>query len=130
MPREPHVPICAIETSDIVLMMDDLTKIPYIITLEAERRKKYPSKYHRLLLIFAFLVPATVYGWTDLMHRLQILTLKLGGFIVKPNGLGTLEWLRNKTSEAAPLYPSLRRRGKETNIKFEVQTDRTQQKKY
>ena len=78
----------AIETSDIVLMSDDLTKIPYIITLSRRAVRNIRQNIIVSLLIIAFLVPAAVCGWIDLVPGLLI--NEIGGLIVIVNGLRLL----------------------------------------
>ena len=78
----------AIETSDIVLMSDDLTKIPYIITLSRRAVRNIRQNISVSLLIIAFLVPAAVCGWIDLVPGLLI--NEIGGLIVIVNGLRLL----------------------------------------
>ena len=78
----------AIETSDIVLMSDDLTKIPYIITLSRRAVRNIRQNIIVSLLIIAFLVPAAVCGWIDLVPGLLI--NEVGGLIVIANGLRLL----------------------------------------
>ena len=78
----------AIETSDIVLMSDDLTKIPYIITLSRRAVRNIRQNIIVSLLIIAFLVPAAVCGWIDLVPGLLI--NEIGGLIVIANGLRLL----------------------------------------
>lgn len=78
----------AIETSDIVLMSDDLAKIPYIITLSRRAVRNIRQNIIVSLLIIAFLVPAAVCGWIDLVPGLLI--NEIGGLIVIANGLRLL----------------------------------------
>jgi Cd2+/Zn2+-exporting ATPase len=78
----------AIETSDIVLMSDDLTKIPYIITLSRRAVRNIRQNIIVSFLIIAFLVPAALCGWIDLVPGLLI--NEIGGLIVIANGLRLL----------------------------------------
>lgn len=75
----------AIETSDIVLMSDDLAKISYIIALSRRAVRNIRQNINFSLLIIAFLVPAAVCGWIDLVPGLLI--NEIGGLIVIVNGL-------------------------------------------
>ncbi len=78
----------AIETSDFVLMSDDLAKIPYIITLSRRAVRNIRQNIIVSLLIIAFLVPAAVCGWIGLVPGLLI--NEIGGLIVIINGLRLL----------------------------------------
>ncbi|MCF6149913.1 MAG: cation-translocating P-type ATPase [Candidatus Kuenenia sp.] len=79
----------AIETGDIVLMSDDLTKIPYAIELSKRTVKNIRQNIIVSLLIIAFLVPVAVYGWINLVPG--ILINEIGGLIVISNGLRLLK---------------------------------------
>ncbi|UJS16161.1 MAG: cation-translocating P-type ATPase [Candidatus Jettenia sp.] len=78
----------AIETSDLVLMSDDLTKIPYIIELSQWTVKNIYQNIIFSLLIIIILVPMAVFGWIDLVPGLLI--NELGGLLVIANGLRLL----------------------------------------
>src|SRR3989339_461406 len=78
----------AIETSDFVLMSDDLTKIPYIITLSRRAVRNIRQNIIVSLLIIVFLVPIAVSGWISLVPGLLI--NEIGGLIVIVNGLRLL----------------------------------------
>lgn len=78
----------AIETSDFVLMSDDLTKIPYIIQLSQRTVKNIHQNIILALLLIAFLVPIAVFGWIDLIPGLLI--NEIGGLVVIINGLRLL----------------------------------------
>ncbi|MDO8140336.1 MAG: cation-translocating P-type ATPase [Candidatus Brocadiales bacterium] len=62
----------AIETSDFVLMSDDLAKIPYIIKLSRRTISNIRQNIVVSLLIIAFLVPVAICGWIGLVPGLLI----------------------------------------------------------
>ncbi|HJW85729.1 MAG TPA: cation-translocating P-type ATPase [Candidatus Brocadiaceae bacterium] len=78
----------AIETSDFVLMSDDLAKIPYIIKLSRRTISNIRQNIVVSLLIIAFLVPVALCGWIGLVPGLLI--NEIGGLIVIVNGLRLL----------------------------------------
>ena len=78
----------AIETSDFVLMSDDLAKIPYIIKLSRRTISNIRQNIIVSLLIIVFLVPIAVSGWISLVPGLLI--NEIGGLIVIVNGLRLL----------------------------------------
>lgn len=78
----------AIETSDFVLMSDDLAKIPYIIGLSRRTMNNIRQNIVISLLIIAFLVPVALCGWIGLVPGLLI--NEIGGLIVIANGLRLL----------------------------------------
>ncbi|MCF6157515.1 MAG: cation-translocating P-type ATPase [wastewater metagenome] len=78
----------AIETSDLVLMSDDLTKIPYIVGLSQWAIKNIYLNIVLSLLIVAILVPLAVSGRIGLVPGLLI--NELGGLLVIANGLRLL----------------------------------------
>lgn len=78
----------AIETSDFVLMSDDLAKIPYIIKLSRRTIRNIRQNIIVSLLIIAFLVPVALCGWIGLVPGLLI--NEIGGLIVIVNGLRLL----------------------------------------
>lgn len=78
----------AIETSDFVLMADDLGKIPYIIKLSRRTVRNIRQNIILSLLIIAFLVPMALFGWIDLVPGLLI--NEIGGLVVIVNGLRLL----------------------------------------
>jgi Cd2+/Zn2+-exporting ATPase len=78
----------AIETSDFVLMSDDLAKIPYIIKLSRRTISNIRQNIIVSLLVIAFLVPVALCGWIGLVPGLLI--NEIGGLIVILNGLRLL----------------------------------------
>ena len=78
----------AIETSDFVLMSDELAKIPYVIKLSRRTTGIMRQNIVVSLLIITFLVPVAVFGWIDLVPGLLI--NEVGGLIVITNGLRLL----------------------------------------
>lgn len=79
----------AIETSDFVLMSDDLKKIPYIIELSQWAIKNIYQNVIISLLIIAVLVPLAVSGQINLVPGLLI--NEIGGLLVIANGLRLLK---------------------------------------
>ncbi len=75
----------AIETSDFVLMSDDLSKIPYIIKLSKRAVRNIRQNIIVSLLIISFLVPVALCGWIGLVPGLLI--NEIGGLLVIANGL-------------------------------------------
>ncbi len=78
----------AIETSDFVLMSDDLEKIPYIIKLSRRTISNIRQNIAVSLLIIVFLVPVALCGLIGLVPGLLI--NEIGGLIVIANGLRLL----------------------------------------
>ncbi len=78
----------AIETSDFVLMSDDLSKIPYIIKLSQRAVKIIQQNIIVSLLIVSILVPVALFGWIGIVPGLLI--NEIGGLIVIANGLRLL----------------------------------------
>ena len=78
----------AIETSDFVLISDDLLKIPYIIKLSQRAVKIIRQNIIVSLLIIIFLVPVALCGWIGLVSGLLI--NEIGGLLVIANGLRLL----------------------------------------
>ena len=78
----------AIETSDFVLMSDELAKIPYVIKLSRRTMSNIRQNIIVSLLIITFLVPIAVCGWINLVPGLLI--NEIGGLIVISNGLRLL----------------------------------------
>lgn len=78
----------AIETGDIVLMSDDLSKIPYVMKLSRRTVNNVRQNITISLAIIAFLVPIALTGWIGLVPG--ILINEVGGLIVIINGLRLL----------------------------------------
>lgn len=78
----------AIETSDFVLMSDDLTKIPYVLGLSKRAVRNIKQNLILSLLIVAILVPLAVMGWISLVPGFLI--NEVGGLLVIVNGLRLL----------------------------------------
>jgi len=78
----------AIETGDIVLMSDDLLKIPFVLDLSARTVRNIRQNITLSLTIIAFLVPMALMGWIGLVPG--ILVNEVGGIIVILNGLRLL----------------------------------------
>jgi len=78
----------AIETGDIVLMSDDLSKIPYVMKLSRKTVNNVRQNIIISLTIIAFLVPIALIGWIGIVPG--ILINEVGGLIVIINGLRLL----------------------------------------
>ena len=78
----------AIETGDIVLMSDDLSKIPYVLHLSRRAVNNVRQNIAISLAIIAFLVPVALIGWIGLVPG--ILINEVGGLLVIINGLRLL----------------------------------------
>ncbi|MDD5434092.1 MAG: cation-translocating P-type ATPase [Nitrospira sp.] len=78
----------AIETGDIVLMSDDLSKIPYVLDLSRRTVNNIKQNIIISLTIISFLVPIALTGWIGLVPGLLI--NEVGGLLVIINGLRLL----------------------------------------
>ena len=78
----------AIETGDIVLMSDDLSKLPYIIDLSKRTVNNIKQNIGLSLTVIAFLVPMALAGLIGLVPGLLI--NEVGGLLVIINGLRLL----------------------------------------
>ncbi|MBI5827369.1 MAG: cadmium-translocating P-type ATPase [Deltaproteobacteria bacterium] len=78
----------AIETGDVVLMSDDLSKIPYVISLSRRATNNIKQNIALSLAVIAFLVPMALMGWIGLVPG--ILINEIGGIMVIINGLRLL----------------------------------------
>jgi Cd2+/Zn2+-exporting ATPase len=78
----------AMETGDIVLMSDDLLKIPYALKLSQRSISNIRQNILASLAIVLFLVPAALIGWVDLVPGL--LLNEGSALIVIVNGLRLL----------------------------------------
>lgn len=78
----------AIETGDIVLMSDDLSKIPYVLRLSRRTVSNIRQNITLSLAIISFLVPVALIGWIGLVPG--ILINEVGGLLVIINGLRLL----------------------------------------
>jgi len=78
----------AIETGDIVLMSDDLSKIPYVIRLSRRTVNNIRQNIAISLAIVSFLVPLALAGSIGLVPGLLI--NEVGGLMVIINGLRLL----------------------------------------
>ncbi len=78
----------AIETGDIVLMSDDLSKLPYVIGLSKRTVNNIKQNIGLSLIVIAFLVPMALAGWIGLVPGLLI--NEVGGLLVIINGLRLL----------------------------------------
>ncbi|GMR04426.1 MAG: heavy metal translocating P-type ATPase [Thermodesulfobacteriota bacterium] len=78
----------AIETGDVVLMSDDLLKIPYVIGLSKRAVRNIRQNITLSLIVIAFLVPMALFGRIGLVPGL--LVNEIGGIIVILNGLRLL----------------------------------------
>ncbi len=79
----------AIETGDIVLMSDDLSKIPHVIGLSRRTVRIMKENLFISLTIIGFLVPLALTGWIGLVPGLLI--NEVGGLLVILNALRLLK---------------------------------------
>ncbi|KWT76400.1 heavy metal translocating P-type ATPase [Candidatus Magnetominusculus xianensis] len=79
----------AMETGDIVLMSDDLSKIPYAIRLSQRTIKNIRQNIIASLTIIALLVPAALCGWIGLLPGLIL--NEVSALVVIANGLRLLK---------------------------------------
>jgi len=78
----------AIETGDIVLMSDDLSKLPYVLNLSKRTVGNIKENIALSLAVIAFLVPMALIGKIGLVPG--ILINEIGGLLVIINGLRLL----------------------------------------
>lgn len=78
----------AMETGDIVLMSDDLAKLPYMLALSQRAVNNIRQNTFVSLAIVAFLVPAALAGWIGLVPGL--LLNEVSGLIIIANALRLL----------------------------------------
>ncbi|OPY67608.1 MAG: putative cadmium-transporting ATPase [Syntrophorhabdaceae bacterium PtaU1.Bin034] len=78
----------AMETGDIVLMSDDLSRIPYVLSLSRRSINNIRQNTFTSMAIVAFLVPAALIGWIGLVPGL--LLNEVSGLIVIVNALRLL----------------------------------------
>ena len=91
----------AIETADIALMADDLSKVPFTIGLSRATRR---TVWQNIIFALALKVVATLLvfpGWLALW--MAVLTDTGGSLIVIANGLRLLRYGRDEQSEAGSL---------------------------
>lgn len=75
----------ALETADIALMTDDLSKLPVALNLNRRTVKNIRQNIALSLAVIAFLVPAALAGWMSMVPGLLI--NEAGGLAVIINGL-------------------------------------------
>jgi Cd2+/Zn2+-exporting ATPase len=80
----------AIETGDIVLMSDDLSKISYALRLSRKSVNNIRQNIIASLAIVAFLVPTALIGWMSLVPG--ILLNEMSALVVIVNALRILKW--------------------------------------
>ena len=78
----------ALETADIALMSDDLSKLPVAFNLSRRTVRNIRQNIIISLAIIAFLVPAALGGWVGMVPGLLI--NEAGGLAVIINGLRLL----------------------------------------
>jgi len=77
-----------LETADIALMSDDLSRLPYTLNLSRRAINNIKQNVVASLSIVAFLVPAALFGWVSLVSGLLI--NEVSALIVICNGLRLL----------------------------------------
>lgn len=78
----------AIETGDIVLMMDNLKRLPEVLTLSRRTMANIRQNIFASLAIVVFLIPAALFGWVNLLSGL--LLNEVGALLVILNALRLL----------------------------------------
>ena len=78
----------ALETADIALMSDDLSKLPVVFNLSRRTVRNIRQNIIISLTVIAFLVPAALVGWVGMVPGLLI--NEVGGLAVIANGLRLL----------------------------------------
>jgi Cd2+/Zn2+-exporting ATPase len=79
----------ALETADIALMSDDLSKLPVAFNLSRRAVRNIRQNIAISLSIIAFLVPAALAGWIGMVPGLLI--NEVGGLAVIANSLRLLK---------------------------------------
>ncbi len=79
----------ALETADIALMSDDLSKLPAVFNLSRRTVRNIRQNIIISLTVIAFLVPAALAGWVGMVPGLLI--NEAGGLAVIANGLRLLK---------------------------------------
>lgn len=79
----------ALETADIALMSDDLSKLPLVFNLSRKTVRNIRQNIAISLAVIAFLVPAALAGWIGMVPGLLI--NEAGGLAVIANGLRLLK---------------------------------------
>ena len=79
----------ALETADIALMSDDLSKLPVALNLSRRTVRNIRQNIILSLAVIAFLVPAALAGWVSMVSGLLI--NEAGGLAVIINGLSLLK---------------------------------------
>lgn len=79
----------ALETADIALMSDDLSKLPVVFNLSRRTVRNIRQNIILSLAIIAFLVPGALAGWIGMVPGLLI--NEVGGLAVILNGLRLLK---------------------------------------
>lgn len=78
----------AIETADVALMGDELAKLPFALRLSRRTMNSIRLNLAAALTLVAFLVPAALLGWVDLVPGLLI--NEIGALLIILNGLRLL----------------------------------------
>jgi Cd2+/Zn2+-exporting ATPase len=79
----------ALESADIALMSDDLSKLPVAFNLSKRTVRNIRQNIMLSLTVIAFLVPAALAGWIGMVPGLLI--NEVGGLAVIVNGLRLLK---------------------------------------
>lgn len=56
----------ALETADVALMADDLSRLPFAVTLSRASRRIIRQNLWVSLGVVALLIPATLFGWAGI----------------------------------------------------------------
>jgi len=87
----------ALETSDVVLMGDDLTRLPYAVELSRKTRRVIRQNLTFALAVIAILVTGTILGVTTL--PLGVIGHEGSTIVVVMNGLRLLRGLPSLTTQ-------------------------------
>jgi Cd2+/Zn2+-exporting ATPase len=93
----------ALETSDVALMADDLTKLPFVVALSRRTSRIIRQNLWVSLGVVAMLVPATILG---LNIGTAVLFHEGSTLLVVINALRLLAFEDNATSGATPVLTS------------------------
>jgi Cd2+/Zn2+-exporting ATPase len=96
----------ALETADIALMSDDLSKLPVVFNLSRRTVRNIRQNIIISLAVIAFLVPAALAGWIGMVPGLLI--NEAGGLAVIVNGLRLLKNNRTRFENKATVTRSVK----------------------
>ncbi|MDA8253026.1 MAG: hypothetical protein M0Z28_28190 [Rhodospirillales bacterium] len=80
----------ALETADVALMADDLSKLPFAVALSRASRRVIRQNLRVSLGVVALLIPATLFGWAGV--GLAVLVHEGSTLVVVLNALRLLAY--------------------------------------